>query len=111
MTYQYIYCYKLVYMCVCVCVYTLGVYKCMCACMYVYLRMYVLLLLDCVRSLVMLGYNDARHCKFMGSPACHINLGNQSSSAASFLALAHSRVSNTIRFSGVLKVCVDLTFF
>ena len=47
----------------------------------------------------------------MGSPACHITLGNQSSSAASFLALAHSRVSNKIRFSGVLKVCVDLTFF
>jgi len=47
----------------------------------------------------------------MGSPACHITLGNQSSLAASFLALAHSRVSNKIRFSGVLKVCVDLTFF
>jgi hypothetical protein len=63
-------------------------YLCSVTLRYTYARCrYAILMLGDVTlylCLVTLRYTYVCHCKFMGSPACHINLGTQSTSAASF---------------------------
>jgi hypothetical protein len=71
---------------------------CVRACVCVYLHTYVLLPLDQVWSLVMLGYTYAHHCKFTGSPACHINPGNSQAWLLVFWLLLTARFPTQLGF-------------